>query len=153
VLGSLPLPDVGRPGDRLASQYPDNFLEAGWTGFVSLQEIINGEADACFRSFGAGLVAWDRRLFLRIYWKFNANWFPWSGPGSLFISAWQRTVDVLRSAGVRKASFVWAAASSQCCFKDYYPGHRYLDWVAADGYNWNSPTSWCTTHAGWCQFR
>jgi hypothetical protein len=119
----------------------------------SLDQIASGEADECFRSFGAGLAAWDHRLFLRIYWEFNGNWFPWSGKGPLFISAWQRTVDVLRSVGVRKASFVWAAASSQCCFADYYPGNRYVDWVAADGYNWNSPTAWCTTHSGWCQFK
>lgn len=125
---------------------------AGPSAF-SLQQIVNGEADACFRSFGAGLAAWNHRLFLRIYWEFNGNWFPWSGTGSQFISAWRRTVDVLRSVGVRKASFVWAAASSQCCFADYYPGNRYVDWVAADGYNWNSPTAWCTTHPGWCQFR
>jgi hypothetical protein len=125
---------------------------AGPSAF-SLGQIANGEADACFRSFGAGLAAWDHRLFLRIYWEFNGNWFPWSGTGSQFISAWRRTVDVLRSVGVRKASFVWAAASSQCCFADYYPGNRYVDWVAADGYNWNSPTAWCTTHPGWCQFR
>jgi Glycosyl hydrolase family 26 len=122
-------------------------------GSFSLGQIANGEADSCFRSFGAGLADWDHRLFLRIYWEFNGNWFPWSGTSSLFISAWQRTVDVLRSVGVRKASFVWAAASSQCCFRDYYPGGRYVDWVAADGYNWNSPNAWCTTHPGWCQFK
>jgi hypothetical protein len=28
-----------------------------------------------------------------------------------------------------------------------------VDWVAADGYNWNSPNAWCTTHPGWCQFK
>jgi hypothetical protein len=126
-----------------------------WAGpkTFSLDQIANGEADACFRSFGAGLAAWDRRLFLRIYWEFNGHWFPWSGTGSLFVSAWQRTVDVFRSVGVRKTSFVWAAASSQCCFAASYPGDRYVDWVAADGYNWNKPDAWCTTHPGWCQFR
>jgi hypothetical protein len=130
-----------------------------WAGpkTFSLDQIANGEADACFRSFGAGLAAWDHRLFLRIYWEFNGNWFPWSGTGSLFISAWQRTVDVLRSEGVRKASFVWAPDAGWS-FAASYPGDRYVDWVASDGYNWNSPDAWCTTHPGlshpgWCQFR
>ena len=130
-----------------------------WAGpeTFSLQEIANGEADACFRSFGAGLARWDHRLFLRIYWEFNGDWFPWSGTGSLFISAWRRTVNVLRNQGVRKASFVWAPDTSQP-FAGSYPGNRYVDWVAADGYNWNSPNAWCTSrpgfsHPGWCNFR
>ncbi len=64
---------------------------------------------------------------------------------------------MLRSEGVRKASFVWAPDTSQP-FESSYPGNRYVDWVAADGYNWNSPNAWCTTHPGlshpgWCQFR
>jgi Glycosyl hydrolase family 26 len=120
----------------------------------SLDQIDNGEADECFRSFGAGLAAWDHRLFLRIYWEFNGDWMPWAGTGSLFISAWRRTVTVLRSVGVRKASFVWAPNSGPCCFESY-PGDRYVDWVAADAYNWNSPDAWCwpATHPGWCQFR
>jgi hypothetical protein len=121
----------------------------------SLDQIANGEADECFRSFGAGLAAWNHRLFLRIYWEFNGDWMPWSGTGSLFISAWRRTVTVLRSVGVRKASFVWAPNSPDCCFAASYPGNRYVDWVAADGYNWNSPDAWCApaTHPGWCQFK
>jgi hypothetical protein len=88
-----------------------------WAGpqTFSLDQIANGEADACFRSFGAGLAAWDHRLFLRIYWEFNGDWMPWSGTGSLFISVWQRTVTVLRGMGVRKASFVWAPNSGSCC--------------------------------------
>jgi hypothetical protein len=128
-----------------------------WSGpTFSLTQIANGEADACFRSFGAGLAAWDRRLFLRIYWEFNGTWFPWSGTGDVFVSAWRRTVNVLRGEGVRKASFVWAPGEGHGCLRDCYPGDAYVDWVASDGYNWNRPDAWCgalgNPHPGWCKF-
>jgi hypothetical protein len=122
----------------------------------SLTQIANGDADACIRRFGNGVAAWNRRLFLRIFWEFNGHWFAWSGTGNTFVSAWRRTVEVLQSAGVRKASFVWAPAEGQCCLAASYPGDAYVDWVASDGYNWNKKNAWCGSmddpHPGWCQF-
>lgn len=76
---------------------------------------------------------------------------------------WRRTVDVLAAAGAfPNTSIVWCPEEGHYGNGDgfderlAYPGDRYVDWVCADGYNWNRAESWCGAHGnprqGWCEF-
>ena len=132
--------------------------------------ILRGEADRCIRAIGRQIARQPTRLFLRPYWEFNGDWFAHSRDvdGSLLTPAehkamWRRTVEVLAAAGAfPKTSMVWCPQEGHYGNGDAfderlaYPGDRYVDWVCADGYNWNAAGSWCgargNPHDGWCEF-
>jgi hypothetical protein len=93
------------------------------------------------------------RVFLRVYHEFNGTWMVYSGCGSEFISAWQRTVSLVRGEGATNGVWVWNPAERyQSCAFESYPGDGWVDWVAVDGYNRNDPTGWCSLYPGWCEF-
>ena len=61
------------------------------------------------------------------------------GTPSEFVPAWQHVVRIFRQVGATNARFVWCAIAAN--FKTghaqaYYPGNHYVNWIAADGYNW-----------------
>jgi hypothetical protein len=127
--------------------------------------ILRGEADACIRAFGTALASSPHRIYLRLYHEFNGTWFPWSknADGTLATHSqhramWQRTVDLLRSAGVSRAAMVWCPHEGYYGNGDAfderiaYPGDAYVDWVCSDAYNHNQSNAWCGFHAGWCEF-
>jgi beta-mannanase len=120
-------------------------------GFA-LPEINAGKADDCFRDLGRRVHDFGYAVFLRIYHEFNGDWMPYSGCGDSFISAWRRTVSLVRGAGATNAVWVWNPAEKyrDCAFQSY-PGDAWVDWVAVDGYNrgtgWASPLTQC-----WCDF-
>jgi hypothetical protein len=82
----------------------------------------------------------------------NGYWFPWS-PGvngntaSDYVLAWRHVHDIFTKVGAKNVRWVWAGST---CRQDpclslpkLYPGDRYVDWTALDGYN-RSPSNWKT---------
>ena len=128
--------------------------------------IMRGDADTCIRTFGRQIAAQPHRILLRPYWEFNGDWYEHSKDldGSLLTAdehkaMWRRSIDRLRDGGAfPKASVVWCPGEGHYGNGDSfdedtaYPGDSYVDWVCSDGYNMNSPDSWCGSHAGWCEF-
>jgi len=132
--------------------------------------VLRGAADACIAAVGRQIARQPHRLFLRPFWEFNGDWFAHSRDvdGSLLTEAehkalWRRMVTLLAAAGAfPKTSIVWCPQEGHYGNADAfdeqraYPGDRYVDWVCADGYNWNSSESWCGArgqpHPGWCEF-
>src|SRR3990170_2569248 len=56
-----------------------------------------------------------------------------------FKMAWHRVHDIFRRQGANNVVWVWAPnawAFETGEAMNYYPGNRYVDWVAGDGYNW-----------------
>jgi hypothetical protein len=132
-----------------------------WSPHFSLDQINAGQADACFRNVARRAKAYGGRVFWRMYWEFNGNWFIWSGTGQKFIHAWRRTVNIFRASGA--TNLVWVWSPDEGWYRGHapdgfqsYPGNAYVDWVASDGYNWFTRTAWCGAmgqpHPGWCQF-
>jgi Glycosyl hydrolase family 26 len=125
-----------------------------WSPHFSLGEINAGRADACFRNVARRAKAYGRQVFWRMYWEFNGSWFVWSGTGQPFIDAWRRTVNIFRAEGATNLVWVWSPDEGwyNTNMTPSYPGDGFVDWVASDGYNWNSPNAWCWRHPGWCWF-
>ncbi len=74
-------------------------------------------------------------------------------PASDFVAAWRRIVDIFRAEGATNVVWVWNLMAYT--FLDggrspepYWPGDTYVDWIAADGYNWygskSNPGPWRT---------
>ena len=94
----------------------------------------------------------DTAVYLRIGYEFDGTWNNGYFQTDVYIRAYQRIVDILRSRGINNVAFVWQSASSpvddyieqvlnppqfqRVGFEDpfeWYPGDDYVDWV---GLSW-----------------
>jgi hypothetical protein len=64
------------------------------------------------------------------------------GNSAQFVAAYRKVQNVWKAAGVHNVRYVWAmtaygfARHDQYNAANYYPGDDYVDYIAADGYNW-----------------
>jgi hypothetical protein len=68
-----------------------------------------------------------------------------------FIAAWRHVVTVFRQAGATNVRWVWSPntdCAGHCPFTAYWPGGKYVDWLALDGYNFASAhdAAWVSLH-------
>ncbi len=81
-----------------------------------------------------------RPIFLRIGYEFDGVWNQGYEDHRTYIKAYRRIVDGLRKRQVSNVAFVWQASASPIDdvlerghrenLRDWYPGARYVDWVA-----------------------
>jgi beta-mannanase len=109
-----------------------------WHGLNS-REVLQGRHDRYIKRFAASLRPIRSPMFIRYGWEMDgtANQ-SWVVSPEDFVASWRYIHDRLR--GVR-AVWVWAPNAS--AFEGsrggadpYYPGDAYVDWIAADGFNW-----------------
>ena len=73
------------------------------------------------------------------------------GTAPQYIAAYQHVVDIMRAQDVPNVSYVWQLTAYGFVRKgagnaiNYYPGDTYVDYVAADAYNWGG----CVAHSSW----
>jgi hypothetical protein len=91
---------------------------------------IRDRADA-FRDFGAP-------VYLTFHHEPENDVGGFGSPQE-YAAAFRRIVDIFRSRGADNVAFVWtllAWSFSSGAAANYYPGDGWVDFVAADGYNW-----------------
>jgi hypothetical protein len=115
----------------------------------ALARIAAGDFDAYIERFARALASWGKPLYLRPMHEMNGNWYPWGGtvngnsPAD-YVRAWRRLHTIFARAGARNVRFVFAPlaqdvpATPENGFERYYPGARYVDVLALDGYNWGT---------------
>jgi hypothetical protein len=120
-----------------AGRYPlvDLDTDTAWTW----PKIASGAADSALISQAKGLAAWGKPCFINFDHEPEAYGGS-HGTAADFVAAWRHVVGIFRNQGATNCSWVWileaqtfgqaAAASS------WYPGDQYVDWLAADGYDW-----------------
>ena len=143
----------------LGGDFPRPYIEApadlGATTIVSLElyewgpkkkpaylpAINAGEYDESFRKWAEDAKEFGRRVLLRFGYEFNGNWFSWSLDPPAFVKAWRRAHDIFDRVGAHNVEWVWSPNFESCPntpendMHRYYPGDKYVDWVAVDGYN------------------
>ncbi len=121
-----------------------------------LPEIIAGDWDQYIDDWADGLVTWVERnrrtethprILLRFAHEFNGNWYSYSGRPGQFKRAWRRIHRRFERRGANQyVDWIWCANNvSVDRHQDitrYYPGDRFVDWTAIDGYNWGSNYAW-----------
>ena len=115
-----------------------------------MRQIANGAYDDYLRASARGAARWRQPVFVRLAPEMNGGWSPWGvrTPGNspaLYIAAWRHVVALFRAQGARNVLWVWCPNvddNGQLPFTQLYPGDRWLNWVALDGYNWGSPWDW-----------
>jgi hypothetical protein len=110
-------------------------------GTTTAAAIVRGSQDALIRRTALAIKGLHKSMFLRLGYEMDQP--PGSpryiGTPSQFIAAWRHVVSIFRNVGATNARFVWCAIAAN--FKTghaqaYYPGDAWVNWIAADGYNW-----------------
>jgi hypothetical protein len=124
---------------------------------VTLDEIINGKADAYIVQFAESVRVYDGPVMLVPFHEMNGNWDPWDGTAvgntpAKVISAWKHIHDRFRT--VQNVKFAWDVNNGSVpdtptnAITLYYPGDLYVDYVAVDGFNDGDPEqSWSEVFA------
>src|SRR5919201_4721054 len=129
-----------------------------WEGPPSLDVINDGSQDANIAAAARRVKAFGHPLFLRPMWEMNGAWEPWSGSKNnspdrvdgpaKFVRAWRRIHRIFVENGAANVIWVWSPNADDVPHEPwnhwtkYYPGDAYVDWIAADGYNWGTTASW-----------
>jgi membrane-bound metal-dependent hydrolase YbcI (DUF457 family) len=115
----------------------------------SLSAIARGRHDDFLRRSAREAKAWGGPILLRFGQEMNGSWATWQRgvdgtTGPRFVAAWRHMVRVFRRAGADNVQWVWCpyVDNGELPFMRFYPGGRWLDWVALDGFNWGAPIAW-----------
>jgi hypothetical protein len=142
-------------------EVPAANVAAGRTPMISFgkggswRAVANGRHDPYLTSLARSVAALDRPVLLRYAWGMDTTSQQTSttrSRGAAYVAAWRHVHDLFAARGVR-AFWVWspnagAFAGAQGGVDQYWPGDDYVDWVAADGFNWGS----CTGQSTWRDF-
>ena len=119
----------------------------GW-GCHDSNKIISGAEDDIIRRTAQQMKAFGHEFFMRYCWEMDGSRKQGTVKGpKQFVAAWQRMYRIFQEEGATNVIWTWTANAAG--FKDkrkysnneppgpyFYPGDEYVDWVAADGYNW-----------------
>lgn len=115
-----------------------------------LRAIAAGKYDRYLRRAAGSAANWGKPFMVRFAQEMNGNWFPWgSGVGVNtardFRKAWKHVVDLFRFHGATNVIWVWSPnedSGGNFQFAPFYPGDRWVDWVAVDGFNFGGSEGW-----------
>ena len=107
---------------------------------VSWADIAAGRQDAAIITAAKQLKALGTPVMLAFQHEPENDTNATTDTAASYVRAWRRVVTVFRNQGVSNVSFAWimmaSTFSSSSAANAFYPGDSYIDWVAADGYNW-----------------
>jgi hypothetical protein len=126
-------------------------LEFWSTQSGGLASIINGSKDSYLRTFAASARSYGETVWLRPFHEMNGGWYPWAAQGSnspaKLVAAWKHVHDIFEAEGATNVKFVWCP-NVGFPVDAYFPGDRYVDFAALDGYNFAKPwTSFAAAYA------
>jgi Glycosyl hydrolase family 26 len=125
-----------------------------------LAQVARGAFDSYILTWATSLKSYGRPVYLRPMHEMNGNWYPWGGTVNAnsaadYIAAWRHMHDMFRAAGATNVRWVWSPLvddtpnTKQNALERYYPGKRYVDVLALDGYNWGADAP---EYGGWRTF-
>ena len=145
-------------GDAIPTEDDLQHLEDGrilmisWNGTDTI-EIQNGVHDDWIRSQATSVRELGQPVMLRWLWEMDApRRRAWVHSGEDFVAAWLHVRGIFDEVGADNAEFVWCP--NEFLFWDdgdpspWYPGDENVDWLCADGYNWQTSVD----HPDWISF-
>ncbi|HWA54648.1 MAG TPA: metal-dependent hydrolase [Solirubrobacterales bacterium] len=114
-----------------------------------LAAIAKGHYDDYITRSAREAKAWGGPILVRLGQEMNGSWAPWQRgvngtTGPRFVAAWRHVVGIFRHVGATNVSWVWCpyVNNGKLPFMNFYPGDKWVDWLALDGFNWGEPTAW-----------
>lgn len=111
----------------------------------SLKSIISGKHDTLIKNWATLIRVWGKPIMISFAPEMNGDWRPWGAnvngnKASEYPIAYKHVVDIFRAQGVTNVKWVWQANTIYmgASIKPFYPGDDYIDYVAVDGYNWDT---------------
>jgi beta-mannanase len=125
-----------------------------------LARIADGAFDGYIEAWARSLKAYGKVVYLRPMHEMNGNWYPWGGTvngnrARDYVRAWRRMHRIFDRVGAANVRWVWSPLVDDVpktranAFERYYPGSRYVDVLALDGYNWGTSRP---GYGGWRSF-
>jgi beta-mannanase len=109
---------------------------------TSVSDINSGSDDQTITAYADAIKAYGSPVFLRWYWEMNLNdkgnqACGGYNNGPAYVSAWQHIWTIFHNQGATNAAFVWCPSIQiqKGSFEQYYPGDKFVDWIAVDGYD------------------
>lgn len=107
----------------------------------NVRAMARGDYDDYLRRSAREAAAWKRPILMRPLHEANGDWYPWGlgvngNSAEDHRAAWRHIVEVFRSEGADNVLWVWSPNVGQ--FDSLFPGDKWIDWVALDGYNWGA---------------
>lgn len=103
------------------------------------QEIYQGQQDATLIKRAQELRDFGKPVMLNFDHEADANIGP-NGTAADYVKAYQHVHDLFVAQGATNVIWVWdmrgSLFTSTAAANAMYPGDKYVDWVAADAYNW-----------------
>ena len=146
--------DPTRPGKTGVSKLAYWDLEVGripligWAcGKSSTIKGGSASTDAIIRKTAQALKALKDDVMMRYCWEMDGSKrIGEVGSPEDFVAAWIHIWNIFKEEGVTNVVWVWTGNANGFKNKndrgayawEYYPGDAYVDWVAADGYNWGA---------------
>jgi Right handed beta helix region/Glycosyl hydrolase family 26 len=133
-------------------------LAAGRIPLISFGKTANpsavaaGDHDRYLSRLARSVAALGRPVLLRYGWGMDGAATRTARSGPAFVAAWRHVHDLFGDQGVR-AFWVWspnadAFAGARGGVDRFWPGDDYVDWVGAEGFNWNR----CDGRSTWRDF-
>ncbi|MFT7474057.1 MAG: hypothetical protein ACI81L_000973 [Verrucomicrobiales bacterium] len=138
--------------DDLMHLEDGRILMISWNGADTI-EITNGLHDDWIRQQATSVRDLQEPLLLRWLWEMDGQRRrDWVHSGPDYVAAWLRIRSIFDEVGAANADFVWCP--NEFLFwegsdpEPWYPGDENVDWLCADGYNWQTSTA----HPEWLAF-
>lgn len=118
----------------------------------ALDRITAGDFDGYLTRWARQIRAYRQPVVVRFAHEMNGNWYPWSeqvngnGPGDS-VAAWRHVVQIFTANHAGNVIWKWSPNvpyEGSTDLASLYPGDRYVDQVALDGYNWSTLQPWST---------
>ncbi|QWC85524.1 hypothetical protein KLP28_01710 [Nocardioidaceae bacterium] len=118
-----------------------------------LAGIAAGDNDRYLRRWARQAEAYGKPVVIRFMHAMNGDWYPW-GAGRRgvraadHVAAWRHVVETFRDVGAHNVIWSWSPNvpfPGSVPLDSLFPGDRWVDRVALDGYNWagfRPGTSW-----------
>ena len=128
--------------DDLMHLEDGRILMISWNGTDTI-EIQDGLHDDWIRTQASSVRDLEETVMLRWLWEMDGNRRrDWVHSGEDYVAAWNHVRSIFDEVGADNAEFVWCP--NEFLFWDggdpepWYPGDDNVDWLCADGYNWET---------------
>jgi len=111
-----------------------------------MKEIAEGKFDSYIDKWAKAAHQFGNPFILRFGHEMNDPYrYPWGPQNNKpeeFIAAWQHVVDRFKSQGADNALWLWSPHPAYLTYPQFYPGHKYVDWIGVTTLNYGTVATW-----------